>query len=879
MLFVKQRFLPVLFSCLASAALMSCQPQPNQEATPAPSDADTALNLHVPSPQWQDQIIYFLMIDRFYDADPTNNDMGVGVYDPSKESHYNGGDIKGITAQLDYIQNLGATSVWLTPPVANQWWSSDSEYSGYHGYWARDFKKIDEHYGTLQEYKALSDALHNRGMYLIQDIVLNHTGIFFGYEGEYDPNDTAKNFVLFESDSQQSAPEMAPFHMVDRNNPEHAEAAIYNWTPSANDYTDLNQQFTYQLGNLSDINTKNPQVLEAFKDAYRYWIEEVGVDAYRVDTVKYVEHEFWHHFLHDEDGIYAKAEALGKSHFLTFGEVFDPSPTYSDAGERKVASFLGTKDKPELNSVIGFPLYFEIGSVLGEGQPSKQLAFRLETHMQVYPDPYVIPNFIDNHDTKRFLAGASEEAMQQALALIFTIPGIPVIYQGTEQAMVETRQAMFAGGYMSEQDQFNQGSEFYRYIQELSQLRTSDLLYTRGDMKVLASDESGPGILAFKREYQGRSAIVLLNTADNSILLNGLRTGYAAGSRLNSVFSNKDISIPAVSAGGLLNMELPPRAVLVITDSGDVATLDASGNDDIVINVDANIDGEEFSEDILLTGSISHANANLKLIMNGNLDKALDFQSDDEGLWQVTVPVRNLGVTQYSVEIYAPEFAAVTERQRFTSRIEQPVRAARLKDPAGDATGFNGNYRPPEQPASQGQMEILAVRAESAGANLKLHVTMENVTDIWAPANGFDNTSFSIFFDIPGPAGKRELPLINAVMPDRIRWELAHVAYGWGNYMYRAQGATSEHAGEKVGVSPQISVDKDNNTITFFYRGQLIGVDNWRNVGIYLTTWDISGEGAYRELHPAGGEWQFGGGRTTDPKILDSAFLRLQEMM
>ena len=137
--------------------------------------------LQVPSPDWRDQVIYFVLTDRFADGDPTNNNQGAGEFNPAKSSHYSGGDLKGIQQKLDYIQGLGATALWLTPPVANQWWSEKAQYAGYHGYWATDFTNIDAHYGTLADYQQLSRALHGRGMYLIQDIVVNHTGNFFGY--------------------------------------------------------------------------------------------------------------------------------------------------------------------------------------------------------------------------------------------------------------------------------------------------------------------------------------------------------------------------------------------------------------------------------------------------------------------------------------------------------------------------------------------------------------------------------------------------------------------------------------------------------------------------------------------------------------------------
>ncbi|QSX79338.1 alpha-amylase family glycosyl hydrolase [Agrilutibacter solisilvae] len=103
----------------------------------------------MPSPDWRDQVVYFVMLDRFDDGDRGNNDQGGGEYDPADPARYSGGDLAGVTRRLDYIAGLGATAVWVTPPVAHQWWSRVSRYGGYHGYWAQDFSRVDPHFGTL----------------------------------------------------------------------------------------------------------------------------------------------------------------------------------------------------------------------------------------------------------------------------------------------------------------------------------------------------------------------------------------------------------------------------------------------------------------------------------------------------------------------------------------------------------------------------------------------------------------------------------------------------------------------------------------------------------------------------------------------------------
>jgi glycosidase len=210
MTFIRSVKLPAL--AISLLLVIACQPMTDDKTRE--SDHDELL-LHVPSPEWRDQIIYFLMIDRFADGNPASNDMGTGEYDPTRRSHFSGGDIQGVINQLDYIENLGATALWMTPPIANQWWSKHANYGGYHGCWATDFSNIDAHFGNMDDYKSLSDQLHRRGMYLIQDIVVNHTGNFFGYDGEYDPQDTAKNFVLREDDnSPQPRPTQTPFDQI-----------------------------------------------------------------------------------------------------------------------------------------------------------------------------------------------------------------------------------------------------------------------------------------------------------------------------------------------------------------------------------------------------------------------------------------------------------------------------------------------------------------------------------------------------------------------------------------------------------------------------------------------------------------------------------------
>ncbi|WP_268407086.1 alpha-amylase family glycosyl hydrolase [Alteromonas sp. a30] len=848
------------------------------------------------SPDWRDQIIYFLMTDRFNDGDVSNNDLGLGEFNPTKESHYNGGDLQGVIDKLDYIQRLGATAVWMTPPVKNLWWSEASQYAGYHGYWARDFKSIDPHIGTLEDYQRLSKSLHQRDMYLIQDIVINHSAPLFTYKGGYDPDNTRQNFTLL-GDKADIFPTQTPFDKADRLNHKHAQANIYNWTPSINDYNSYEQQSRYQLGNLADINTRSPEVLKAFKESYRYWMKEAGVDAFRVDTAKYVDHDFWQHFFHDEDGIQAQARELGKSHFLTFAEVFAFSEPYQDNGEQNLRSYLGSKSTPEFNSVINFPLYQSINKVLAEGQPSKQLAYRLEQHMH-YPDPFTVVNFVDNHDVKRFLSAASIANFKQALSVIFTIPGIPVIYQGSEQAHKEARQAMFSGGYLAESDQFDTTSEMFVFIQSLAELRKRYRVLSRGHLTLLDANEYGAGLLAYRRDYQGQTALILMNIAPHSILVEGLSISAqkqrikekndASLNSLHLVFSEQLDSPPSLNKAGELNVVLPANAIALLVTN--VAPDDAgakpisviqtdSALSDVIVELDNHISGEVYTQDIEISGSITTGKETLKAIINGNLDKAITLHSDENGRFGFVFPVRNLGESQYTLQFYAPRYQITSSIQQFTTRVQKPEYGVVVEDKANDAHGPTGQYKSPQHENSAGQREILKADAKAAGGNLILTLDMQKVTNVWGAANGFDNVAFSVYFNFPkalaGPIqSAKVLPYLNASMPHDLTWSLGHIIFGWGNSLFTPNLSLPQEKGDKLGMAPEVNVDYQKQQIQFIYHGDSFGVSSWQGVQFYVATWDMTGEGTFRELLPEVGPWHFGGATAQSPKIMDDILLR-----
>lgn len=331
-------------------------------------------------PDWREQILYFVLTDRFDDGDPRNNDQGAGEYDPRDRRRFSGGDLAGLQRRLDYIQGLGATGVWITPPVANQWWNGS--YGGYHGYWASDFARVDPHLGTLQDYRQLARALHGRGMTLVQDIVLNHTGDFFRMV----PDDQGRLRWQANAESRpMRAPRQPPFGLNDPRQAAHRRAGIYHWTPDVADYGDRQQELNHQMSGLDDLNTENPRVRRALRQSYGHWLRSVGVDAFRLDTAFYVPPDFLQDFLHSTDpqapGMQRLARQLGRPDFFMFGEGFAIDRPGESAGMRKIEGYVqDARGRPVLPGMLHFTLYGTLGDVMARGQPPAQLAERIRTH-------------------------------------------------------------------------------------------------------------------------------------------------------------------------------------------------------------------------------------------------------------------------------------------------------------------------------------------------------------------------------------------------------------------------------------------------------------------------------------------------------------------
>ncbi len=511
-----------------------------------------------------DENFYFVMADRFENGDTTNDTGGIsgGVndhgFDPTNKGMYNGGDLAGLLDKIDYIQGLGTTSIWLTPSFKNKAVQlEDGPSAGYHGYWVTDFTQIDPHLGTNAELKALIDEAHSRGMKVYFDIITNHTADVIGYEQgartAYVPKDVKpyKTSAGVPFDDRDYAAG-STFPSLDKNTSfpytpvldgAENDVKVPAWLNDVTLYHNRgNTTFTGEdslygdFFGLDDLFTEHPRVVQGMIEIYQTWIREMGIDGFRIDTMKHVNDEFWQKF---GPQVLAYAKAQGKSEFFMFGEVFDLN--------RPFASRFTTTD--QMQAVLDFPFQDVARNFASKGQPTSQLGtfFRDDDwYTDADSNIYQSPTFLGNHDMGRigfFLQqdnpGASDAELiardKLAHALMYLSRGNPVVYYGDEQGFTGTggdqvaRQTMFASKvpeYLDDDllgtdathaaDNFDTAHPLYQGIEELAALTKAHPALRNGAHQDRYSTDSA-GIYAFSRidREQQREYVVALNNSES----------------------------------------------------------------------------------------------------------------------------------------------------------------------------------------------------------------------------------------------------------------------------------------------------------------------------------------------------------------------------
>jgi hypothetical protein len=433
---------------------------------------------------------------------------------------------------------------------------------------------------------------------------------------------------------------------------------------------------------------------------------------------------------------------------------------------------------------------------------------------------------------------------------------------------------MFANGYGSGGvDNFDTQSEMYQFIKKLAQLRKSHRVFTRGSVTVL-TDESLTGIRTFvyQLEYQGITAIVVFNASEEIALLD-TKTDLPAGSQLKRLMGEGISDDFVVDKHGRLATKLPARAAIVLThQAGDTVPIETAN---VKITVTTPVEGKTFTEDVVLNGTVTAGVTELKLVVDGFVERAINFNADANGNWQVVLPVSKFGIREekHTLNVYGPKQGAISKQLTFKSNaVPDNVIHISQTDSAGDDRGLKGTYQYPTDKTFTNQMDIQQVDITAGNTTLDITFTMPIVTDGWTPPNGFDHLSFNVYFDLPNQTGLSMLPKINATAPDGFQWDYTSVVYGWGNSLHTTGNADTDHWGTPVNGAAVILVDQENRTIRFRYDATHFGLENWDGVKIYATTWDIDSiENIYRPLNRKAGQYHFGGGNSSnvEPLIMD----------
>ena len=480
---------------------------------------------------WDEAVIYFAVTDRFFDGDASNNDAyGVGDYNTGEKggSSYHGGDFAGLNQKLDYLKDLGVNTIWITPIVENITEDqhdneTDTATYGYHGYWASDFTKLNRHLGTEEQFKALLDAAHSKGMKIMVDVVLNHAG--YGTEKYF-------NSILKDADGK-------PISMIrDASN-----------TISKDDKYDA-------LDGLPDFVTENKAVTNQLVAWQTEWMSKYSIDYYRVDTVKHVETTTWAAFKNSLTKVNPDFKMIGE---------------YSGAGYANNAGELGTGS---MDALLDFDFNdFAQNFVTGK---ISSVENSLQKRNSAINNTATMGSFLSSHDEDTLqykLVSESkiseEEAynlMKVAATLQITAKGQPVIYYGEEIGQggannwpLQTNRRDFDWTELEKQKA--DSSSIYNHYKTMIAIRNAYTdVFARGNRStVAASDAEGYEVIS--RSYGTDTLYVGMNVKETAKEV-VIPVIAKAGTILTNLYDGKNytvsadqkvsVTIPAAKEGGTI---------------------------------------------------------------------------------------------------------------------------------------------------------------------------------------------------------------------------------------------------------------------------------------------------------------------------------------
>ena len=451
-------------------------------------------------------VLYMLMPDRFAQGAGHNPQVkGMRPYkeDRSQPSLRHGGDLNGIREHLDYFCELGVTALWLTPVLENNSPDTENGFSTYHGYATTDYYKVDPRFGTNEDYRRLVDEAHAKGLKVVMDMIFNHSG----FEHPWTKDMPSKDWLN------------TPEWLKDEQKSKYLQTS-YKLTPVKDPYAskiDLKETTEgWFVPTMPDLNQHNPHLMRYLIQNSIWWIETVGIDGIRMDTYPYAYADAMAQWMKELDEEYP--------YFNTVGETWVTDPAYTAAWQKDSKL---SKDNSYLKTVMDFSFFDKLNKAKNEETDDWWNGLNRIYHSFVYdflyPDPSSVMAFIDNHDTDRFLGNGHDTlALKQALALLLTVKRIPQIYYGTEILMNGTKEVTdgnvrkdFPGGFpgdkrnaFTKEGRTRAEQDMFRWTSRLLHWRQGNDVIIKGTMTQFIPYA---GIYVIARQYQGRTALTILN--------------------------------------------------------------------------------------------------------------------------------------------------------------------------------------------------------------------------------------------------------------------------------------------------------------------------------------------------------------------------------
>lgn len=469
---------------------------------------------------WDEARIYFILTDRFFDGDPTNNPSPENGYDPDHTEAFHGGDIQGIIDKLDYLEELGINTIWITPIVDNIDFNVGADHNtvpgldpkqyAYHGYWAQDFTKMDPSLGDIDTMKRLIDEAHDRGIKIMVDVVLNHAG--YGAEDNF--------------------------------------PGMIRETPGTSD-------LDMELDGLPDFKTEDPEVRERLIEWQTAWLEKLRtdrgdtIDFFRVDTVKHVDNTTWRAFKN---------------------KLTEISPSFKLIGEYWGASYqndFGQLRSGQMDSLLDFDfkeqaLRFLNGDIEG-------VEAYLRERNAVIDNTAMLGQFLSSHDQDGFLTRVDGDIgkLLVAASLQITAKGQPVIYYGEELGRTGKNgwEQNEYGQYISFHENRDDmpwelyenhdptAMKIYNHYQKLLNIRKDySKVFSKGDRTFVAGGNADEYSI-YKREYEGEKIYVGLNITDESKVAT-FQVEFSPGTLVKDLYSGEEFT---VTENQEVTLELPRK--------------------------------------------------------------------------------------------------------------------------------------------------------------------------------------------------------------------------------------------------------------------------------------------------------------------------------